>query len=337
MNKQLKLTILGAAAIIPAAATFAGAMAAGGNFFTNADFSSGVAGWQAGTANVPAAIAPSGDGGALVTNLSNLNTSTHGMGWQCIDDVFPGEKYHLRADTFVPSGQARSGGAELRVFYFAQDNCQGAILDSPQSARLTVTDVWAPLDHNSTAPAGTMSAMAALVTAKLTPENGQDKNAPFVVRFDNAKFEHVLPPPPVKDPPKQDTPQVPGNQGGDQDQPQQDPPVVPSNDPAPSEGQPADNGQPSGGSDSGKPAENTPVTVQEVTTEQPQDTTVITDQQPIEDGDAMPQAPDTGNAAHAHNSESDNLALAAAFVSAGLGLGAVALFLHKRRRDEEAA
>ena len=136
MHRVFKTSILAAAAIIPSAAMMLSASAIGGNMVTNPNFDTNLAGW-APSASPQATLQYGFEHTLVVKNIDTADTATQASAMQCADKVLGGESYDFSVGTAIPQGQHRTGGSQARAFFFATNDCTGAILSSPQTMQIT--------------------------------------------------------------------------------------------------------------------------------------------------------------------------------------------------------
>lgn len=194
MHSKFKLSVISAAAIVPAAFMALGAFAAGGNLLTNGTFDASTSGWST-YSGFPTATLGWSAGHAVVTNTSDLDTGTLGAAVQCVD-VAPSQTYQFAGSAYVPGAQKRSGGAETRVFFYAGANCTGAVITSPFGSYMGSTpaakDTWIPFNDAIASPAGASSALIMIMAAKDKPAGLEKKTDPLAVQFDNVSFSPKL-------------------------------------------------------------------------------------------------------------------------------------------------
>jgi hypothetical protein len=206
---SVRKTFIGAAAALAIGGVSLASAFNGANLLSNGTFDSGVSGWGQ-HADFPAASVEYFKGTAKVTNLSNVNTATHGAAVQCVNSVEKAATYALSYNAYIPSGQGRDGGAQTRIFWYDGANCTGPVLGSPQGPKLTKQDTWLSSEASFTVPAGAASAEIFIISSKDTPKAGQFAAAPFVVNFDNVKFgKPVVIQPPTNTPVAQQPTQAP--------------------------------------------------------------------------------------------------------------------------------
>ena len=204
MHRKIRLSIIAAAAIVPAAFMAFGALAAGGNMVTNGTFDSNVNGW-APFAGFPTSTISWSAGAALVTNTSALDTGTLGAATQCVDTIMPQQTYIFSGSAYVPGGQQRDGDADTRVFFYSGPGCSGAVLGSPFGANVgnvaSQLDKWVPFSSAIDSPAGANSARVMIMAGKDKAIGLQKKTDPFTVEFDDISFSLKLTPIPTPTPP----------------------------------------------------------------------------------------------------------------------------------------
>lgn len=343
MNRSFKTAILAAAAVIPAATMFVSASASNPNLVTNGTFTGGVAGWTASASPLGSISAGPGNT-ALVKNLVTGASTTQASGLQCVNGVSAGTKYTLSADTLIPSGQTRHGGAQTRVFFFAGANCSGAAIEAPQGSFVIALDAWTAVSNTFLAPAGTTSARVQIMSQKYIAGAGEDPNADFRVYWDNVKFaEYEAPATPTNTPTKTPT-QAPTNTPippTNTPVPPTNTPVPPTNTPVPPTAtvQPTDTPSNTGGTEdtpgNGSSADSTPDDSGNADNNTPSGPTETTHTQDQTTNGGAPQAPDTGNGHAASRPMDMNMLWVAALLgSFGVGLSAVAVLMARRREDE---
>lgn len=240
MNR-LKLSILGVAAAVPAAAGLFLASAAGPNLLQNGDFSNGVTGWSNYSGN-PQAVS----GAMQLTNGYQGTGNSYYSALQCVTGIQEGVNYTVKGDAFIELGQTPYGAGGLYLHFRTGDNCDGSNLGGGHTAG-GFTDaqrgIWLPLSHSVTAPAGAKSVYIRPTALKEPKPSGTSAPETLVVLFDNIEFFETNDPAPepIEDPapdpveepaPQEDpAPEVPA----DDPQPQDDP--QPEDDPAPEEPQ----------------------------------------------------------------------------------------------------
>ena len=243
---SFRKTFIGAAAALAIGGAGVASAFNGVNLLSNGTFDTNVNGWGH-HAGFPAASVEFHKGTAKVTNLSNLNTATHGAAVQCVNNVSKGT-YALSFNAYIPSAQGRDGGAKTRIFWYDGANCTGPVLESPQGPKLLQEDTWLSSESSFTAPAGASSAEIFIIAIKDTPKPAQLAAAPFVVHFDNVKFgKPVVIVPPTNTPvPPTNTPVPPQPTQAPQQPTQvpQQPTQVPTQVPQPPTQQPTQVPQP---------------------------------------------------------------------------------------------
>jgi hypothetical protein len=169
--------------LFPLAALLASLPARAQNLIANGNFDSDVAGWTPGAGYMVVSHdsedvdEPSGS--ALVSNQSSQN-SGNGVGHCVLVDA--GAFYDAEVWARIPPGQATTGQAELRLFWFANQSCDFADFIGPDYS------------NQITAPSGSWAAMEVLaVEAPIGAESvrfdlGALKDGPeiFEAKFDAA-------------------------------------------------------------------------------------------------------------------------------------------------------
>jgi hypothetical protein len=187
-------------AAVLSGAVFAGASALAPNLLTNGDFSAGATGWSLG-GGVPGTLTPNPDGTLSITNKSDPASTSLATAVQCLNTVNPGVAYTLKADVYVPAGQARHGGGHTRVTWWSGPNCTGSIISNPFGSQFVTTKgAWVATQTVFVAPAATKSARVMIGTEQYKVDPGEDPNAYFVTKWDNVSFraaEAVVDTPPT--------------------------------------------------------------------------------------------------------------------------------------------
>lgn len=199
MNR-LKLSILGVAAAIPAAAGLVLALAAGPNLLQNGDFSNGVAGWNNFGGN-PQSV----NGAMQVTNPYQGNGNSYYGAYQCVTGIQAGTNYTATGEAFVALGQTPFGAAGIYVHFNTGPNCNGSNLGGGHAAggfSDAQRGIWLPLTHSVSAPAGANSVNIYTTALKEPKPSGTSAPETLVVLFDNIEFFETNDPAPdpVEDP-----------------------------------------------------------------------------------------------------------------------------------------
>jgi hypothetical protein len=247
MNR-LKLSILGAAAAIPAAGIFL-ASAAGPNLVQNGDFSNGVAGWSNFSGN-PQAV----NGAMQLANGYQGTGNSYFSALQCVTGIQEGVNYTVKGNTFIEPGQTPFGAAGLYLHFHTGENCDGSSLGGGHTANgfdEAQRGYWLPLSHTVNAPAGAKSVYIRPTALKEPKPYGTSAPETLVVLFDDIEFFETNS---SNENPNQD------DQPAEVEEPGEDP--TPEEDPTPQEEpQPDEEPQP----------EETPVPEQDQPADEPQD------------------------------------------------------------------
>lgn len=146
--------------------------AAAQNQLTNGSFASNVLGW---TAESVASVAFSSmdangsgsSGSALVTNSSPGASNGAGMS-QCVGGITAGGSYDYLGKVFIPTGQARTGDAQIGVAWKDGVGCTGATVGSQPRQSTTTLGSWVSLQQlNITAPVGAVSVLFVAFPSKV--------------------------------------------------------------------------------------------------------------------------------------------------------------------------
>lgn len=235
--KRLKLSILAAAAALPAA-TIMLANAAGPELVSNGDFADGVKGW----ANAGGDPQPF-FGGMVVTNDYAGHGNSYRGATQCITDITPGAKYILSGDALVPEDAPMFGSADLVVYFFDNDDCSGPVIgaaDDSGGVKNAERGHTLHLSATATAPANATAARVRATAQKQPKSPATSAPGTLIVAWDNISLKKqtivagpAIPDLPIKnlepggDPPVDPDPETPV------DEPEQpaDEPETPADEP----------------------------------------------------------------------------------------------------------
>jgi hypothetical protein len=236
--KRIRLSILGAAAVLPAASILMASAAT--NLVSNGDFAAGVDGWENFGGNPTPFF-----GGMALTNNHAGNGNSYYSALQCVTNIQAGSTYVLSGDAIVPDNAPEFGAASLILRYYDNDNCEGGSLGGGiDEGGVTPAErgEMMKLSVTAKAPAG---ATAALVrpTAQKEPTGGNTAPGELVVAFDNITLTKKLvigpaiPDLPIKDLDPGDEPPVdpdPEEEPADEpaDEPVDEPADEPTDEPA---------------------------------------------------------------------------------------------------------
>ncbi len=185
MNK-LKLLVLSAAAIIPAA-TMLGASALGANLISNDKFTTNANGWDNYGGN-PVAV----NGHLKVQNsYAGIGNSYVGA-WYCVTGIEAGKSYTTSVQTFVSKLAPAHTGAALGLHYYAGNNCNGAdVVGGAYKSAGKVAEQrghWESISFSQVVPASAKSVRVRVSAIKEPFPYGTTINKTTTVYFDNAYF-----------------------------------------------------------------------------------------------------------------------------------------------------
>ena len=192
-----KLTLAAAGLALPA--ILAANAGAATNLVTNGTFDTDIAGWN-NDAN-PAVVLAHKGGHIEVTNNAAVNGITWFGARQCIPLEPGGDPYTLKADVYVPSGQAIAGQPQLEIVWYSTADCSAGYLQGHLSATTAAKDTWQTISVTDEGPASAKSARVSLLARKPKPEAGDPPGGAFTAWFDNVTF--------TKDEPKVEEPEDP--------------------------------------------------------------------------------------------------------------------------------
>jgi murein DD-endopeptidase MepM/ murein hydrolase activator NlpD len=155
----------GTTAVVFAMTLFWAAPGAAQNELTNSDFDTDVSGWTAATevsltwSSIDAGLDP-GSGSAQVDNQRSNSSDGAGMS-QCVaSGVVPGADYDYGGKAFIPSGQDRTGPAQVGLRWYADTDCAGYVLGSQPRSSTETEGTWVELGESGvTAPTGAASVL----------------------------------------------------------------------------------------------------------------------------------------------------------------------------------
>ncbi|MEO8541251.1 MAG: hypothetical protein ABI577_16035 [bacterium] len=187
MNKKLKLFVLGAAAIVPAAAVMM-TSAASPNLIANGNFDSNVAGWDNFSGN-PTLFKNS----MQVTDDYKGEGNSYYSGWYCVKNVTPGTQYSTTGDAWVPESAPDHSGADLSTVYYASNDCSGSNLKTGGGSESGGRNPdqrgkWLHFSFKSTAPDGAHSVRVRATAFKEPKAPATSIQETNVVYFDNMYF-----------------------------------------------------------------------------------------------------------------------------------------------------
>ncbi|MGH2607872.1 MAG: hypothetical protein ACRDHF_02180 [Tepidiformaceae bacterium] len=189
MKRTLSLSVLGAAvcAAILSITMLAGTTGAvGPNLVQNGDFSQGATQWPQYPGQTTTLVQPYF--GAL--SITQTVDTPDGFGFsavQCVETFSDLHEYTIEADLLVPSGQGRTGVAEVWAVPYSDPGCSGSSTISEGSAPVA-SDAWT---HGSRTflPAGGTQSMLVVLYGSMDPISGsQEPEDDFTVAFDNVSL-----------------------------------------------------------------------------------------------------------------------------------------------------
>ncbi|MGB4862885.1 MAG: hypothetical protein WBO97_10510 [Tepidiformaceae bacterium] len=186
MNK-LKILVLGAAAIIPAAATVLGASALGTNLISNGKFSSNVDGWDGFGGGNPVVSS----GHLKVTNSYAGAGNSYASAWYCVSGIDDGKTYTTSVEAFVATTAPAHTGAALQLHYYTGNNCTGVQQAGPYKEigkSAGERGDWENMSFNDKVPANMKSVRVRVSAMKEPVLPAVSIPATSVAFFDNAYF-----------------------------------------------------------------------------------------------------------------------------------------------------
>jgi hypothetical protein len=168
-----------------ASAVTLAAPALGANLVRNADFATGVDEWAVEEPEQAILEWSTADGGgspasgsALVRNVHSGPNQGTGIG-QCVGPIAPGAPYTFAGKIRLPTGQNRTGSAQIGLRWYAQPDCAGASSGAqPRREVSTPSDSFVEVSSvGNIAPAGARSAMVLAFPSKV--ESGGQLRAEF--------------------------------------------------------------------------------------------------------------------------------------------------------------
>ncbi len=162
-----------------------GAPASSQSLLQNPSFHSGVGSWGA-ESSVSLLWSPldasgvAGSGSAEVVNSSPGGNDGRGI-TQCVDAaVVAGGRYEYGGSMRIPSGQDRTGNAQVGLRWYDGPGCSGSSVGPQPRVTVTALDSWVHLvDDVQTAPAGAVSVLFLAFPSKVEPGGA------LIVHFDD--------------------------------------------------------------------------------------------------------------------------------------------------------
>lgn len=153
------------------------------NDLTNSDFDSDSSSWTAEAevtlvwSPIDAGLDP-GSGSAQVGNSRSNSNDGAGMS-QCVaSGVVPGAEYEYGGKVFIPSGQDRTGPAQVGLRWYGDTACSGSVLGSQPRSQTETEGSWVELDDSGVvAPPGATSVLFLAFATKY--EAGGTRTAHF--------------------------------------------------------------------------------------------------------------------------------------------------------------
>ena len=182
-------SLMGRFVMIAVAMGVSGTTAAA-NLLWNGDFRTDLSAWTVDTPEASsAAFIPSGSGGPGSIRITNFDPGPgqgHGV-FQCVGPVTPGATYTYSAQVRFPTGQQRTGSAEIGLIWYPGPGCTGADFGGPRAGRNTPNDSFVLVNGGAkVAPPGATSVRVIGYPSKV--EGGGQ----LVADFDDFVFDDGL-------------------------------------------------------------------------------------------------------------------------------------------------
>ena len=185
MNK-LKLLVLSAAAIVPAAAMLT-ASALGPNLISNDKFTTNANGWDDFGGN-PVAV----NGHLKVKNTYTGTGNSYYGAWTCVSGIEAGKSYTASVQTFVSKQAPLNTGASFQLHYYAGNNCDGGGVSGGTYKETGKADAdrghWVSMSFSQVVPATAKSVRVRVSAIKEPLPSGSAITKTTTVYFDNAFY-----------------------------------------------------------------------------------------------------------------------------------------------------
>lgn len=133
------------------------------NQLTNGSFATNVSGWTVEAAATAAFSTNDANGSGVsgsmaITNISSGASNGAGVS-QCVNGITGGASYDYLGKAFIPTGQDRTGSAQIGLRWYAGAGCTGGTVGNQPRRSTTALGSWIALSElASVAPANAVSA-----------------------------------------------------------------------------------------------------------------------------------------------------------------------------------
>jgi hypothetical protein len=155
------------------------------NQLTNGSFATNLTGWPAESAAATTAFSTNdanGSGASGSIAISNVSSgANNGAGVsQCVNGITGGASYDYLGKAFIPTGQDRTGTAQIGLRWYAAASCAGGTVgNQPRQSTATVGSWVALSGLSSVAPANAVSAQFVAFPSKV------EEGGTLVANFDD--------------------------------------------------------------------------------------------------------------------------------------------------------
>jgi len=166
----LRLLLPLAAVLLVAAALAPSARAE--NLLVNPRFDTSISGWTVGNDDQvwsPVDVDDDPSSGSARALIDQAPGPFTGVAFRQCVEVTAGDEYVYGASTLVPSGQERTGSALVAVYFYGEEGCGGAAIDTQTIGPVDDPGAWANVSDTITAPDGSRSVNVFLSVTKNEP------------------------------------------------------------------------------------------------------------------------------------------------------------------------